>query len=234
MAWYDTLFDRLLTHSPDATFVSAIDDLKQGLDGIHSTIGTIDTPLGDGWLSASDDRIEQLHLLARKLAGSLGATDRKSEIDWILYSCCSGLDGADTGEALLRLIAIREQLHRLGVACETLSPLVRDQFLKTHTNLKVPARAVMPSTVALDVVAVTDIETDLASAVGHLERTLSKLRPAIDAVASLRESPHRPCATPGGDTAVRDTAGEERWTKTAGRGAVMNELERRRRFANGG
>ena len=214
MAWYDALFDRLLTRSPDTTFVCAIQDLKQSLDGIHVTIGTIDTPLGDGWLSASDDRIEQLHLLARKLASSLGVTDRKSEIDWILYSRCSGLDGADTAEALLRLIAIREQLHRLGVACETLSPLVRVQFLKAHANLRVPARAVMPSTVALDVVAVTDIETDLASTVGHLERTISKLRPAIDAVASLRESPHRPCTTPSA-AAARDMAGNGRGAKPA-------------------
>ena len=214
MAWYDALFDRLLADShPDAAFVSAIADLKQGLDGVHGAIGTINTPLGDGWLSASDDRIEQLHLLARKLASSLGVTGRKSEIDWILYSS-SGLDEADAAESLCRLIAIREQLHRLAAACEALSPLVRNQFLKGHTNLKVPARAVMPSTVALDVVAVTDIETDLASAVGHLERTLSKLRPAIGAVASRRESPHRPCATPGGDAAAHDTAGAQRGTKS--------------------
>src|SRR5262249_444870 len=162
----------------------AIEGLKQGLDGIQGTIGTTDTPLGDGWLSASDDRIEQLHQLARKLAGSVGVADRKSEIDWILYSRSCGREESATAQALCRLLPIREQLHLLQHACEMLSPLVRAHFLKAHANLRVPARAVVQSTEALDVVAVTDIETDLASTVGHLERTISKLRPAIDAVAS--------------------------------------------------
>jgi hypothetical protein len=184
MAWYDAFFDRLLTHIPrDGTFASALEDLKRGLDAVHATLGTIDTPLPDRWLSASDDRIEQLHMLARKLAGSVGTAARKSEIDWILYRCC-GLDEANTSEALCRLRAIREQLHLLQHACEMLSPLVRLQFLKGHTNLNVRGRAVMPSTEALDVVAVTDIETDFASAIEHLERTISKLRPAIEAVAA--------------------------------------------------
>jgi len=214
MAWYDAFFDRLLTHGAhEATFRSAMDDLKRALDGVHGTIGTIDTPLGDGWLSASDERIEQLHRLARKLAGSVGATDRRSEIDWILYSRPGGRDGAGTPEPRCRLLVIREQLHRLQHSCEALSPLVRVQFLKAHANLKVPARAVLPSTVALDVVAVTDIETDLASAVGHLDRTIAKLRLAIDAVRSLRKSPDRTGAPPSGDAAAPDTTGDRRATK---------------------
>src|SRR5262249_50741257 len=161
-----------------------IEDLKQGLDGIHRTIGTIDAPLGNGWLSASDDRIEQLHLLARKLAGCFCTTERKSVVDWVLYSRSCGREESDTAEALCRLLALREQLNLLQHACEVLSPLVRPRFLKAHMSLRMPARAVMESTEALDVVAVTDIETDFASAIEHLERTISKLRPAIDAVAS--------------------------------------------------
>ena len=216
MAWYDVFFDRLNTHGAhEATFRSAMDDLKRALDGVHGTIGAIDTPLGNGWLSASDERIEQLHLLARKLAASVGVTDRESEIDWILYSRSRGRDEPESAEAPGHLVAIREQLHRLQHACETLSPLVRARFLKAHANLKVPMRAVMESTEALDVVAVTDIEADLASAVGHLERTISKLRLAIEAVASLRESPHRTCAPPSGDTAAPDTTEGQRATKRA-------------------
>jgi hypothetical protein len=216
MAWYDAFFDRLLTSShPDTAFVSAIEGLRQGFHGIQGTIGITEIPVGNGWLSASDDRIEQLHLLARKLAGFVGATDRKSKSDWILYSRSRGLDEPDTSGAVCRLLTIREQLHRLQHACETLSPLVRVHFLKTHTNLKVPARAVMPSTVALDVVAVSDIETDLASVVGNLERTISKLRLAIDGVASLRESPHGPRVTPSGHAATHDSAPDGQRTKPA-------------------
>jgi hypothetical protein len=214
MAWYGAFFDRLLTDIPrDSTFCSAIEDLRSGLDAVHAALGTVDPPLHDRWLSASDDRIEQLHMLARKLAGAVGVAGRKSEIDWILYSRSCGLDEATTTEALCRLLAIREQLHLLQHSCEMLSPLVRVQFLKGHTNLRVPGRAVVPSTEALDVVAVIDIEADLASAIEDLERTISKLRPAIDAVASLRESPHRTYATPRNDAAARDTAGEGQVTK---------------------
>src|SRR5262249_56088850 len=100
-------------------------------------------------------------------------------------------------------------------AWEGVAPLVRGELLKAHANLKVPARAVMPSTVALDVVAVSDIETDLASAVGHLERTISKLGLAIDTVASLRESPPRAGAPSSGDAAAPDTAGAQRATTPA-------------------
>jgi hypothetical protein len=70
-------------------------------------------------------------------------------------------------------------------------------------------------TEALDVVAVTDIETDLASAIEHLARTISKLRPAIDVVASLCESPPRTYATPSGDAAAGDTARNRQGTKPA-------------------
>jgi hypothetical protein len=216
MAWYDAFFDRLLTHiHRDSTFGSAIEDLKRGLEAVHATLGTIDTPLQDEWPSASDDGVEQLHMLARKLVGSLGAAARKSEIDWILYSRCCGFDEANTTEALCRLLAIREQLHLLQHACEMLSPLVRVQFLKSHANLKGPTCALMPSTEAVDVVAVTDIETDLATTIEHLERTISKLRPAIDAVASIPESPHRPCTTPGSDASAHDVARDGQWMKPA-------------------
>lgn len=214
MAWYDLFFDQLTTHGAhEAAFGSALGDLKRALDGVHGTIGTTDTPLGDGWLAASDDRIEHLHRLARKLAGSVGAADRRSEIDWILCCRSGGRDGADTPAPLRRLLVIREHLHRLRDACEALSPLVRVQLLKAHANLKVPARAVMPSTVALDVVAVTDIETDLVSAVGHLDRTIWTLGLAIDAVASLRESPPRAGSPSSSDAAAPDTAGAQRATK---------------------
>jgi hypothetical protein len=198
MAWYDEHFDRLLsTRDDDGKLVSTIRDLKRSLDAVAAALGVADTPLQEAWLCARDERLEQLHLFARQLARRAGATERQSELDWILNGGRTAFDNAVA--VLRRLMEIRARLHALRSACEVLAPLVRVRFLKAHMNFKAPARAVIPSMVALDAVAVTDIERDLASTVGHLDRALATLHAAIEAVTGLLDSQPRPRGTTGGD-----------------------------------
>ena len=184
MAWYDPLLDRLLSLTDaDSGFVSAIQHLKTALEGGGESVGLTDVPLRQGWLSARDPALEQLHVLVNKLAGSVLATGRKTELDWIAESGGEVRDQAGTAEALRRLLAVRTQLDSSQRACQALMPVVRIQFLRGHTSLRTPARAVIPSMVALDAVAVTDTEADLASIVRHCDQALQALQRAIDTVA---------------------------------------------------
>lgn len=205
MAWYDTLLDPLLAlKSPDSKFIAALKDLKKAVDGTAKAVGLADTALREGWLAAADEDLEKMHVFARKLASFAGATERKSENDWIEQSGCNAFAGADTARALDRLLEARTHLRSLRAACDVLKPLVRIQFLKAHMNVKALARAVMPSMVALDAIAVDETETDVAAAVWNLDRALPKLQRAIDAVTDLRDAQHRFLVITRSDNPVRD------------------------------
>jgi len=184
MAWYDPLLDRLLSLTDaDSGFVSAIQHLKTAIDGAGGSICLTDVALRRGWLSARDPDLERLHALAYKLASCADATGRKTQLDWVLESGFRTVDRTNTPEALRHLLAARTHLDSLQRACGALTSVVRRQFLKAHMTFTAPARAVIPSMVALDAVAVTDTEADLAAIVRHCDQALQALQGAIDTVA---------------------------------------------------
>ena len=84
MAWYDRLLDALLSiKGADSKFISGLKDLKKAVDGTAKALDVSDRALQDGWLSASDEDLEQMHVFAAKLASFAGRVERKSENDWI-------------------------------------------------------------------------------------------------------------------------------------------------------
>jgi hypothetical protein len=143
---------------------------------------------GIGHLSASDDNLNRLSVIATRLSNELSALNRHDENWWLETSGANLFSKLDTTEALKRLQQQRQHLTDLKEACDGLKTLSALVFAQSVSNVKGLAKLYIPSIPAIDGYVTKNTRESFDVRINLINSILKKLEVAIAATADMSKS----------------------------------------------
>jgi hypothetical protein len=159
---------------------------RETVKALEMTDRTMD--LGLGQLSASDDNLNRLSLIAGRLSNELSSLNRHDENWWLETSGANLFSKRDSTTALKRLQHQREHLLALKEACDGLKTLAALVFAQSVSNVKGLAKLYIPSVPAIDGYVTKDIREHFDVCMKLSDAIVTKLDTAIRATADMNKS----------------------------------------------
>jgi hypothetical protein len=159
---------------------------RETIKALEMTERTVDLEMGR--LSASDDNLNRLALIAERLSNELSSLNRHDENWWLETSGANLFSKVDSTAALTRLQHQREHLLALSEACAGLKTLAALVFAQSVSNVKGLAKLYIPSIPVIDGYVTKDIRETFDVCRNLTEAIRKKLETAIRVTADMTKS----------------------------------------------
>lgn len=174
------ILDLLIEISPVPQGVKDAYSVSQEVETALSLTGTASA----GQLEGTDENVNRLALIARRLSNELSSLNRRDEQWWIDTSGANLFSPAQSTEALMLLQRRRQTLIALKEACDGMRSLALALGVYGFSNVKALPKA-MTSLVVLDIEVIKETRKNFDICIRHIDSILQKVEFAIRVTADM-------------------------------------------------
>ena len=178
------ILDLLVEIAPVSRGVKEVYKVSRETEEALSAVGAAhDT----GTLSASDENINRLAAIARRLSNELSTLNRHDENWWIETSGANLFSVGDSTKAIEILQKQRQHFLNLRDACDGLKTLAAVAFASTVSDIKGLAKLYIPSIPAMDGFVTKEARDNFDVCISLINSILKKIEVALRAVADMNK-----------------------------------------------